>query len=67
MFRAGIADNGTNRSVNRRDLATGATATQTYSVDLPGLVGGPTADVGFTGATGGETAVQDVLNWTYWG
>ena len=31
----------------------------------PSAVGGDGADVGFTGSTGGETATQNVLSWTY--
>lgn len=67
VLRATVTYNGTNLFVTLRDLTTGASATQTYAVDLVGLVGGSTAHVGFTGATGGLTAVQDILNWTYWG
>lgn len=39
--------------------------TKAYPIDIPAAVGGPTAYVGFTGSTGGGTAVQDVLTWTY--
>ena len=66
VFRVSMAYVGTSLSVTIRDLTTGASATQAYTVDLPALVGGSTAFVGFTGATGGQTAVQDVLNWRYW-
>jgi hypothetical protein len=66
-FRATLTYDGTDLFVTLRDLTSGASATQTYTVDLAGLVGGSTAYVGFTGATGGLTAVQDILNWTYWG
>jgi PA14 domain/Bacterial lectin/Gylcosyl hydrolase family 115 C-terminal domain len=66
VFRVSIAYVGASLSVTIRDLTTGATATQSYAVDVPGLVGGNTAYVGFTGGTGGQTAVQDILNWTYW-
>ena len=31
----------------------------------PGTVGGGTAYVGFTGGTGGLTATQDILTWTF--
>jgi hypothetical protein len=47
-----------------RDTVTGATATQSYVVDILGAVGGP-AYVGFTAGTSGQTAVQEILNWTY--
>jgi hypothetical protein len=34
-------------------------------VNLPQLVGGTTAYVGFTGGTGGLTASEDIEGWTY--
>jgi hypothetical protein len=52
-------------SVTIRDEATGASATQVYTIDIPGAVGGPVAYVGFTAGTGGLAAVQDVLDWTF--
>ena len=36
-------------------------------MDIPGTVGGSTAYVGFTGAYGRLTAIQDILNWSYIG
>src|SRR5207244_3257984 len=47
------------------DTVTQATATQSYSVNIPAIIGANTAYVGFTGATGGLTAIQNILNWTY--
>jgi hypothetical protein len=41
------------------------TFTQSYTVDIPAAVGGSTAYVGFTAATGGAAAKQDVLTWTF--
>jgi hypothetical protein len=47
------------------DTITGAVFSTFYTVNIPSVVGGGgLAYVGFTGATGGETSVQDVLNWT---
>jgi Legume lectin domain len=37
--------------------------TTSAKVNLATTVGGPTAHAGFTGATGGESAVQDILSW----
>jgi len=37
----------------------------TFSVDLSKVVPGKTAYVGFTGATGGSDADQDILDWTF--
>ena len=47
------------------DTATKAAFTQSYRVDIPSIVGGNDAYVGFTAGTGGVTATQDILTWTY--
>ncbi|MFO0908213.1 MAG: hypothetical protein U0794_07615 [Isosphaeraceae bacterium] len=60
-----IEYDGTNLVVTITDLATAARAVQSYEVDLPTVVGGPRAYVGFTAATGGYAATQRVLSWTY--
>jgi hypothetical protein len=60
-----MAYDGTTLTVTITDTVTTATAKQSYTVDIPTLVGGSTAFVGFTGATGGRTATQDILSWTY--
>src|SRR5262249_57174679 len=39
--------------------------TTSYTVNIPAAVGGNVAYVGFGGGTGGNTAVQDILNWTF--
>src|ERR1019366_3138277 len=39
--------------------------TTSWTVNIPTTVGNTTALVGFTGGTGGYTAIQDVLSWTY--
>jgi lectin family protein/legume-like lectin family protein/fibronectin type III domain protein len=49
------------------DLVTLGKFTATYTVDIPSLVGGSTAYVGFTGATGGVWAVHEVQTWTFGG
>ena len=64
-FNVSMSYNGTTLTVTITDTVTLATATQNYTVDIPTIVGGNTAFVGFTGGTGGLTAVQQVLNWTY--
>ena len=65
VFNATIAYNGSVLSVTITDTVTGASATQTYTVNIPSIVGGATAYVGFTGSTGGLTADQRILNWTF--
>ena len=44
---------------------TNATATQTYIVNIPAIIGGATAYAGFTAGTGGQSAKQEILSWTY--
>ncbi len=39
--------------------------THTFDVDVPATVHGTTALVGFTGGTGGASANQDILSWTW--
>ena len=59
--------NGTTLTVVINDTVTNATASQTYTVNIPAIIGGPTGYVGFTASSGGLTAVQQILNWTYSG
>jgi hypothetical protein len=44
---------------------TNATFTNSRTINIPGPVGGNTAFVGFTAGTGGQTAAQEVITWTY--
>jgi hypothetical protein len=64
-FNASLVYDGTTLQVTITDTTTQAKATQSYTVNIPSIVGGNTAFVGFTGATGGLTATQNVLSWTY--
>jgi hypothetical protein len=64
-IRANISYDGTTLTVKLTDLATNATATQTYAISLSSIIGGNTAFVGFTAGTGGLTATQSILNWTF--
>jgi fibronectin type 3 domain-containing protein len=56
---------GTTLTVTITDTITLKSATQTYTIDIPGTVGSSSAYVGFTAGTGGETATQDILTWTF--
>jgi hypothetical protein len=47
------------------DGSLNVTATQAYVVDIPALVGGGAAYVGFTAGTGGLSAIQNILGWKY--
>jgi hypothetical protein len=41
------------------------TFTTSWPVNIPSTVGANTAFAGFTGGTGGQTATQDILSWTF--
>ncbi len=64
-FHVHMTYNGTTLSMTITDNTTNATFTQSWAVDIPTTVGGNVAYVGFTGGTGGETATQEILNWTF--
>ncbi len=49
------------------DTVTQAVFTHSYKVAVPTLLGSGTAYAGFTGSTGGYTAIQDILNFGYLG
>jgi beta-glucanase (GH16 family) len=63
-FNVSMSYDGTTLKVTITDKVTLASATQSYRINIPGIVG-PTAYVGFTGGTGGASAIQDILAWTY--
>jgi hypothetical protein len=63
-IRVTLTYNGTTLTETVVDTVTGATFTHDYLVNIPQIIGGPVAYVGFTGGTGGETAIQDILSWT---
>lgn len=56
---------GTTLTQTVTDTKTKATFSKSWAINIPTIVGGSTAYVGFTGATGGLTAVQQVSSWTY--
>lgn len=64
VMKVHVAYVNTALSITITDTATGISAQQHYVVDIPAVVGGPSAYVGFSGGTGGLTAVQDVLSWS---
>jgi hypothetical protein len=65
VFQAVMTYNGVVLNVTITDTNTGAHATQSYQVNIPSIVGGSTACVGFTAGTGGLTSIQSILDWTY--
>ena len=66
ILKATIGYDGSNLTETIADATTGKTFTHTYSgTNIPALVGGATAYVGFTAGTGGQTATQAVQSWTF--
>jgi hypothetical protein len=62
---AQLVYNGTTLTLNLTDTVTGDTFSQAYTINIPSTVGANTAYVGFTGGTGGSTAIQNIKSWTY--
>ena len=56
---------GATLSMTVKDPKTKASFSDSWTVNIPAVVGGNTAYVGFTGGTGGLMANQNVLAWTY--
>jgi len=52
-------------SVTLTDTNSGATFTTNLPVNIPAIVGGETAYIGFTGGDGGVSSIQQVLNFSY--
>ena len=65
VFNAALTYDGTTLRVTITDTVTGAAASQSYLVNIPAVVGGNTAYVGFTAGTGDNTASQTIQSWTY--
>jgi hypothetical protein len=56
---------GTTLTMTITDATAGKSFSQSWTVNIPTTVGGNTAYVGFTGGTGGSTATQEIITWTY--
>src|SRR5262249_10847034 len=54
---------GTTLTEKIHDNTSGGTFTTSFKVNIASVVGGKTACVGFTGATGALAAEQDILKW----
>ncbi len=65
LMRATLTYNGTALSETVSDTVTGATYTNSYTANIPSLVAGNTALVGFGGGTGAATVTQNLQSWTY--
>jgi hypothetical protein len=66
LFDGRIDYDGSALTLRIDDDNTGAQVlVQFLNVNIPAAIGGSTAFVGFTGGTGGLTAVQDIHNWDF--
>jgi len=66
VFNVHITYSGTTLTMTITDASTPAdTFTTSWTVNIPSTVGANTAYAGFTGGTGGATATQDILTWTF--
>ena len=64
-FKVHIAYDGTTLTMTITDTVTNASFTTSWPINIPSTVGANTAYVGFTGGTGGQTATQEIITWTY--
>ena len=65
LMKATLTYNGSVLMETVTDTVTGATYRTSYSANIPALVGGNTAYVGFGGSTGSATVTQNIGSWTY--
>jgi hypothetical protein len=62
---ATVTYDGTTLTLNLLDGVTGDKFTYSQAINIPQTVGANTAYVGFTGGSGGLSASQKILSWTY--
>jgi hypothetical protein len=65
LMKATLTYNGTVLMETVTDTVTGATYRNSYSANIPSLVGGNTALVGFGGSSGATSVTQNIQSWTY--
>jgi Bacterial lectin len=65
VFAVHIAYDGVNLSLTITGQDTQNTFSDSWPIDIPTVVGGTTAYVGFTGGTGGRVSAATILGWTY--
>jgi hypothetical protein len=64
-IQAQLNYDGTTLTLKLLDLVSNKTFTMSQAINIPNIVGGNTAYVGFTGGTGGLSSSQKLLSWTY--
>ena len=65
VIKAQITYNGTTLTLSLHDTVTNDNFSMSKAINIPQIVGANTAYVGFTGGTGGLSASQKILTWTY--
>ncbi len=65
VIHAHILYDGKTLTLTLTDATANTTASVAYPVNIPSIVGGNTAYVGFSGGTGGSSATQNILDWTF--
>lgn len=64
IFNVRVSYDGTNLIMNITDTITNASFSNSWSINIPGTIGSNAAYVGFTGGTGGQTSIQEIIGWT---
>jgi hypothetical protein len=65
VFNVSMSYDGTNLTMTITDATTAATFTHTWPINIASTIGSSSAYIGFTGGTGGLTAIQEIISWTY--
>jgi hypothetical protein len=65
VFNVHMTYNGTTLTWTITDASTGKSFSTSAAVNIPSIVGSNTAFVGFTGGTGTNTAIQEIISWTF--
>src|SRR5262249_7265220 len=65
IFQVHMTYDGTTLTMTITDATTASTFSTSWPINIPSIVGANTAYLGFTGATGGATATQEIIGWTY--
>ena len=65
LLQVTMTYDGATLDVSIQDTVTQAISHHAYSADIPQLVGGPNAYIGFTAGTGGAFATQSIKSWSF--
>ena len=65
VMHAFLTYDGATLALTLTDTVTGASFNAKQAIDIPSVVKGNTAYVGFTAGTGGTVAIQNILNWVF--